>query len=78
MRLEFHRSSLISHCMQELHPINIFLMEVKVPAVKLALEDKRNIFPRTKGHDLPLTLKKVTLARKADGAARVGSVWTPI
>ena len=37
--------------------------------MKLTLEGKRKIFSRTEGHGLPVTLKKLTLRRKAGQAA---------
>lgn len=65
--------------MQEFHPVSILLMVAKAHIMKLALEGKRKIFCRTKRHDLHITLKKLTLKRKAGQTAFLleGGVWTP-
>ena len=65
--------------MQEFHPVSILLMEAKAHIMKLALEGKRKIFCRTKRYDLLITLKKLTLERKAGQTAFLleGGVWTP-
>lgn len=49
--------------MQKLPPVSIFLMEVKAPAMKLALEGKGKFCSRT--WEQKLTLKKLTLTSKA-------------
>lgn len=52
-----------------LHLISISLMEVKFLAMTLALHGRGNICCRTKRHDLPVSLQKLTLATKAGWTA---------
>lgn len=59
----------------KLPPINLFLMEVKTPTMTLALEGMGNVCARTKRYDLPVRLKKLTLAIKAVWVAREGGLW---
>lgn len=72
MRLEVSEKpfDLTLHTGVQLHPISIFLMGVKFPAMKLALKGKGKICSRTKTHDLPLSLKKLTFATETGWAAR--------
>lgn len=52
-------------------------MEVKFPARELALEGKGRTHSGTRRHDLPVHVRKFTLATKVGWAARKGGVWAP-
>lgn len=79
LRLEVSQRQfdLTLHTGVQLHPISIFLMEVKFPAMKLVLEGKGKFFSRVKKCDLPSCLKKLTLVTKAAWAAKESGVWAP-
>lgn len=74
MRPQLQRSSVTARTRAVAFTSTV-LMEVKFPARELALEGKGRTHSGTRRHDLPVHVKKFTLATKAGWAAREGGVW---